>query len=152
LKEYIRRYRMRLHLGFKIPILVALAVVGFVSRAQADPITWTLEGITSLGTSITGSYVYDADTLTYSDIGITTTAGSIITDTTWTNLAGTHYTGGSLLLVVTAAADDTGADVLGLIFSGPSNRRGRNDPFRIHTGRYLCECGLLRGISRHPLQ
>jgi PEP-CTERM motif len=115
---------MRMHWGVKMPILVALAVLGIVSRAQADPITWTLVGVTSLGTTITGSFVYDADTSTYSAIDITTTGGAIITDTTWSNLAGTHYTGGSLLLVDTSAANDTGADVLGLILTDTLTNAG----------------------------
>jgi len=40
-----------------------------VSSAQAIPVTWTLDGATfDDGASLIGSFVYDADTNTYSDI------------------------------------------------------------------------------------
>ena len=112
---------MRIHLGLKMLILVGLMLVGMVSRAQADDVTWTLVDVTSLGSTITGSFVYNADTATYSDIDITTTGGTVIPSETWTNWAGFEATEGPgiaccLGVVDTSAADQTGADLLNLIF------------------------------------
>jgi hypothetical protein len=49
-----------------------LSLVPAAVAAGATPITWTLEGFTSLGTSIAGSFVFNADTDTYSDIDVVT--------------------------------------------------------------------------------
>lgn len=56
--------------------LVTLCL-GSAATSHAAPITWSLAGVTfdDLGTA-TGTFVYDADTNTYSNINITTTAGS----------------------------------------------------------------------------
>jgi hypothetical protein len=56
--------------------LLLLASAAFT--AYTRPITWTLNGVTSLGTSITGSFVFDADTLTYSNIQISSSGGNVI--------------------------------------------------------------------------
>lgn len=116
---------MRTHLGLRILILVVLAVVGIVSRAQADQadrVTWTLEDVTALGTSISGSFVFNAHTGTYSDIDITTTGGSIIPDETWTSEVGFGVSSGPAIacclgVVDTSATNQTGANTLMLVFS-----------------------------------
>lgn len=66
--------------------IVALAVfaTGAVT-VSAAPILWTLQGVTlSDGGTASGSFVYDADTNTYSDLDITTTTGSARAGTTYT--------------------------------------------------------------------
>jgi hypothetical protein len=113
---------MRIHLGYKILMLVALAVVGIVSGAQADSVTWTLVDVTSLGSNITGSFVFDAATNTYSAIDVTTTGGTIIPNETWTNWVGFGASQGPgiaccLGVVDTTATNQTGANALNLIFS-----------------------------------
>jgi len=55
----------------------ALLVLGALPILSA-PTAWTLAGVTSLGTSITGSFVFDANTETYSDLDISTSGGSVI--------------------------------------------------------------------------
>jgi PEP-CTERM motif-containing protein len=116
-----RKERMKIHWGFKMLVLVVLAFVGIVSRAQADAITWTLVNVTSLGSTITGSFVFDADTSTYSAIGITTSGGSIIPNETWTNWVGFGASYGPAIscclgVVDTTLTNQTGANLLNLIF------------------------------------
>lgn len=111
---------MRIRWGFRMLIVAALALVGTASRAQADNVTWTLVDVTSLGTSITGTFVFNADTNTYSSIDITTTGGTIIPSETWTNWAGFAASIGppiACCLAVVDAANQTGANLLNLIFS-----------------------------------
>ena len=60
--------------------LIALCAI----NAAAKPVTWYLQGVTFLdGGTGSGSFVYDADTNlpfgTYSNISITTTAGTTMT-------------------------------------------------------------------------
>jgi hypothetical protein len=112
---------MRINWGFKMLVLVVFGLVGIVSRAQAGAITWTLVNVTSLGSTITGSFVFDADTNTYSAIDITTSGGTIIPNETWTNWVGFGASFGPginccLGLVDTALANQTGANLLNLVF------------------------------------
>ena len=116
---------MRTSLGFKILILVAVATVGIVSLAQADTLTWTLVGVTSLGTSITGSFDYNADTQTYSSIDITTSGGTVIPSMTWTvESVAVQGSPWALYLVNSSAADETGDALFGLTFYNPLTDAG----------------------------
>jgi len=64
-------------------IVVALAMQ---SPAYAASVLWTLQNVTFSGGGVaSGSYVYDADTNTYSSISVTTTAGPFI--------GGVHFIG-----------------------------------------------------------
>jgi hypothetical protein len=101
-------------ISFRGLLLVVLAA----ATASAGPITWTLNGVTSLGTSITGSFVFNADTDIYSSVNITSSGGTVIPANTWTALAECCATeSGFLGLVDTSAANQTGADLLGLFFA-----------------------------------
>lgn len=56
---------------------VALSFLTFTATAQAAPLQWTLTDVTfDDGGSATGSFVYDADSNTYSNIALKTTAGT----------------------------------------------------------------------------
>ncbi|MEO0485417.1 MAG: hypothetical protein AAF092_05855 [Pseudomonadota bacterium] len=67
----------------KIYVLTFLMVFG--STASAAPLTWYFDNVTFQdGGSVTGSFDFDADTLTYSNISVTTTAGG-------SPFAGTSY-------------------------------------------------------------
>ena len=69
--------------------LVAFALVG-VLQVQAAPLTWTLNDVTfGGGETAYGTFDFDADTQTYSNVSITTTTGSGIF------LPGNSYTSGS---------------------------------------------------------
>lgn len=57
-------------------LAVSMAASLFASAALADPVVWTLNGVTTLdGQTVTGSFTYDADTNTYSAINVTSTGG-----------------------------------------------------------------------------
>jgi hypothetical protein len=66
--------------------IVALAIFAAgTASVSAAPILWTLQGVTlSDGGTAFGSFVYDADTNTYSDLDITTTTGSARAGSTYT--------------------------------------------------------------------
>jgi len=56
---------------------VALSFLAFIAIAQAAPLQWTLTDVTfDDGGTATGSFVYDADSNTYSNIALKTTAGT----------------------------------------------------------------------------
>ena len=58
--------------------VLALGVLGFTSTANAIPIKWTLTDIAFDDDGIaTGSFVYDAETDTFSNIRISTTTGTL---------------------------------------------------------------------------
>jgi hypothetical protein len=101
-----------LNLVLSVPLL---AITAFA--ASGTPITWTLQNVTSQGTNITGSFVFDADTTTYSNIDITTSGGIEIPSVTWLNKASCCSAATDLPLVDTAAADQTLADLLDLFFA-----------------------------------
>ena len=64
----------------RLRILFTLLGLGVFSvSASAIPVRWTLTGVTfSDGGTASGSFIYDADTNTYSNISITTTAGTVL--------------------------------------------------------------------------
>ena len=69
------------HLGVSVPkrpkllaFIIAMAAI-FAGAALADPVKWTLDNVVvSDGSTVSGSFVYDADTKAYSAIDITTSA------------------------------------------------------------------------------
>jgi len=96
-----------------------LFFVSLAAAASASPITWSLSGVTSLGTTITGSFTYNADTNTFSSIDIMTVGGSVIPSETWTVESDTGASGTFLGLVDTSSSNQTGAHLLGLFFASP---------------------------------
>ncbi len=59
-------------------LALTLSMMGFASTANAVPIKWTLIDIVfDDGGTATGSFVYDAETDTYSNIRISTTSGDV---------------------------------------------------------------------------
>ncbi len=68
---FVSENRNMVRIGIAILLLAALAGI-----ASATPVTWTLSGVAfSGGGTASGSFVYDADTNTYSSVNITTTTG-----------------------------------------------------------------------------
>lgn len=64
---------------FKLSSLImsALALMTLPTCLPAIPLTWTFSGVTlSDGASLTGSFVFDADTGIFSDINVNTTGGT----------------------------------------------------------------------------
>lgn len=103
---------------FRHILVLGMMLAGAV---RAVPITWDVNG-TSLGTTITGSFVFDPTSDIFSSIRIQTAGGSVIPSTTYTSL--TEYgpfIGAPPTLFVgfvdTNAADQTGADMLGFFLT-----------------------------------
>jgi hypothetical protein len=148
---------VRTHFGLKAVILVALAFLSIASRAEADGVTWTLVDVTSLGTTFTGSFVFDADTATYSNINITTSGGSIIPSETWSNWAGFAASEGPgiaccLAVVDTALPNQTGANMFNLIFSAFLTDAGGTVPI-FETQQGTCNdagCGSFTPYAANP--
>jgi hypothetical protein len=88
--------------------------------ASAIPITWTLQGVTFLdGGTASGSFVYDADTNTFSSINITTTAGTVVTTGATYSFFNFFSNSTTLTVVVTATGDLTGVRDMSLLISAP---------------------------------
>jgi hypothetical protein len=76
----------------KVQGLIAVGLLSVCDAARAVPLQWTLSGINftnppggDTGTA-SGSFFYDADTNVYSDISITTSAGTIVAGSTYTHV------------------------------------------------------------------
>jgi len=87
---------------------------------SAAPVLWTFSGATfSDGGTASGSFVYDADTNTYSSVNVTTTAGSVLL--TGANLLyvapGLPASSADVLTVASSSANLTGVRGLSLSFS-----------------------------------
>jgi hypothetical protein len=109
-------------------LAIFCAVPGSVSAA---PVTWTLQGVTfNDGGTASGSFVYDAQTNTYSAINITTTTGTTRTGASYAFVCITPCTQAQpspvvvLFLTASSASDQTGLPVLGIAFLPP----GLTDP------------------------
>lgn len=74
--------------------LLALIVVSSLCtpQAQAVPLTWYAQGTYGDGGALTGSFVYDADTDSYSNLALVTTAGTVLAGYTY----GVLTSGGAL--------------------------------------------------------
>lgn len=60
----------------RVSAIAALATALIGGAALADPVTWTLNNVqTTLGATVTGSFVYDADTNAFSAINIVSSDG-----------------------------------------------------------------------------
>ena len=98
-----------------------MLVIGLLSAggANAVPVTWTIPATTlsGSGNSISGTFVYDADTNTTSSINLTQTNNSVSSTLT---VAGAN-TGGYVRFVVANAVGQQGAY---LISSGLTNAGG----------------------------
>ena len=119
--------------GITMRILKSAALVftlGFFSlSAQAMSIQWTLkDALFDDGTSLTGSFFFDADTNTYSSINILTLAGTL-TGRTYDTLTPIAQSATKLDLLFDAAAGGfTGDDRLLLLFvSALTNAGGTVD-------------------------
>ncbi len=82
--------------------------------AQAAPLVWTFDNaVFEDGGVATGSFVYDADTGTFSAVNVTTTAGTLAPGAVYTSALFGDATGAGF---VTGGGDLTGTPLLGLAF------------------------------------
>lgn len=92
-------------------LLLAMAIP---AAAVADPVNWTLNGVTLSSGTASGSFTYDSDTDTFSNINIVTTAGTL-PGGTYTQRGGfyNNSTGGLRIGALTAAGNGDGNTALG---------------------------------------
>ena len=103
-----------------------LVLLMSASAASAVPIIWTLQNVSfNDGGTASGSFVFDADTTTYSNIMITTTNGSIRPGASY---GGPVASGTSNFALVTtpdnSLPDLTGRPMLVLLFTAPLTNAG----------------------------
>lgn len=110
-------------------LFLAATALSFVfllpNVCTASPVTWTLSGVTfSGGGTASGSFVFDADTSTFTSINITV-AGSAFGDGTYTLLDPGFGSSSTLLVLVPGfLADFTGTPVLAFDFTSPLTDAG----------------------------
>jgi hypothetical protein len=109
--------------------LIAIAVILSVPSASAGTILWTLQGVTfNDGGTASGSFDYNADTNTYSNIDVTTTLGSSFSGATYLALdPGKSSTSTSLAVVPNASLANVGTPVFDLFFSSALTDAGGAD-------------------------
>lgn len=105
---------------------LAAVVLCLGAPAAAAPLTWNISGMFNDGGTMSGSFVYNADTNIFTSIDVTTTAGSL--------LGGSNYTlpvpcceglpSANFLLFVTATGDLTGTPILADYLTGSMTDAG----------------------------
>jgi hypothetical protein len=96
--------------GSTIPSVLA-AVLFLAASASAGPLTWVVNGQFDDGGTISGSFVYDADTGQYSSVDVITTPGSTRSGADYLLYPCCTYLA-DFLVFVTTTGDLTGTPVL----------------------------------------
>lgn len=130
----------------------AAAAVLLATPALADPVEWTISGTFEDGGTISGTYVYDYDTLTYSQIDITTTAGTapspiLTSGATYTGLRGG---GGSNAFEALEGGTTDGERVLSVWLNGSMNMPGTYSLNTALTAEGTCSGGACQGAYGTP--
>jgi hypothetical protein len=136
--------------------VVALIIVGvMVPTATADPITWTLSGVTfSDGATASGSFVYNADTDTVSSVEITTTSGALFSGATYSGVDPGFGPSALQIVLVTnpSLADFTGTGALVLSFMSGSGLTDLGGTVALGGGEALCNnLGCTSGTLERPI-
>lgn len=110
--------------AFIVKALLATSIVSISSVSLATPVQWTLSDVAyGDGGTASGSFIYDADSATFSAISIATTAGldapAAYYDTVL--ISESPY---DLALTQSGALDLTGAPLLQLLFQAPLGNAG----------------------------
>jgi hypothetical protein len=106
-----------------LPVLCLALAISFVCAAA--PVTWKVTGQFSDGGSLSGTFVYDAATNLYTNVNVTTTAGSVRGGNTYRFVCGQDVptcdglapTASAVLTLTSSAGDQTGLPGLSLAFS-----------------------------------
>ncbi len=117
--------------------LVVAASLVMPDAAMAVPIKWSVGATFDDGTTASGSFVYDADTNTYSDIDITTTSGNVY-GALLANLGPGPF---GFAAVAAGPPPVIGDAMFFLVFSGRLTNDGGNLEFRTSNGAYEGTCG-----------
>jgi hypothetical protein len=114
-----------MHLSERISVVVFSCLAAIT--VHADPVTWTLtDAVFDDGGTATGSFTYDRDTNTLSDINIVTSATATATGASYTALLSGGPT--TTRFVQQLQADYTGARVLSLNYDGSLTNAGGTVP------------------------
>jgi hypothetical protein len=126
-----------------------LAIGALALTAHATPVTWSLSGVSfSDGSSATGSFVFDADTVLYSSINIVTTTPTVGGTFQFYCVApctGSDVTDTLILLLTQDSANDlTNTPAFSLAFAAPLTNAGGADSI-ISGIEALCSDGTCGG-------
>ena len=109
---------------FKLATSIATVMLLFSSPALGTPIIWDLQNVVfDDGGTASGSFVFDADSATYSSISITTTTGAVRTGAIY-GIIDTFFPSFSDRLIAIATAPASGVPRLSLEFQGQLTNLG----------------------------
>lgn len=119
---------LNLEIPMRMPMLFLLVLALFTVLANAQPITYYVQGTFSDGGTFNGSFSYNADSNTYSAVNIVTTPGTVRTtgatyqfvcgqDVPTCNGVSPDATG--YLNLTSAATNQTGLPAMSLFFGTP---------------------------------
>ena len=121
-------YRKIAFILFRVILITGTAFMS-APRGTASPVDWSLAGLTfDDGGTLSGSFVYDVDTNSYSAIDIITTPGSVLPGATYTALDPYDSSSGLLGTLTEADGDLTGTPWLLIDFSNALTDPG-GDPY-----------------------
>ena len=126
----------------QVIVALALGIAAAAPHAQAAPLQWSLSDVGFLdGGTASGSFDFDANTTTYSDIDITTTTGTDFAGAAYTALApGPTYVPSDevVFFVTTTQADLSGTPLLGFLLPEPLTDLGGAIPLASSVEEYTC--------------
>jgi hypothetical protein len=118
--------------------LALLIFAALAGSASAAPAVWTLQGVVfNDGGTATGSFSYDPITDTFSDVDVTTTAGSLLPGVTYNFAHPLSFDPVVIFLTVDSASDQTGKPFLELVFNPGLHHFGVQD-VAFNSGEATC--------------
>jgi len=128
---------------------LAACLVAAAGSASATPVTWTLQNVTFTdGATASGSFVYDADTDTISNVSITTSVGPLYAGNDYLLSDPGFGPSPTFFVVVTGTlADYTGTGALALGPATPMTNGGGTIPLFLNSGgEFTCvDAGCTNG-------
>ena len=117
---------------------ISLSLVA--TAAAADPVQWTLNNVAfDDGGAASGSFVYDADSNTYSQVNIVSTAGSTLPGATYIAPLSSVPSNSQSLFAMTAGGAVAGEYILGLFTT--TARTNAGGTLTINPGNAESRCG-----------
>lgn len=131
-------------------LLAALTVVltlGLAPAAMAAPVTWYATATYDDGAVLGGSFVYDADTNTYSSVNLTMTGGN---RPNRTYVTGAVVMTSTVLVALTSAGTGTGNPIIELVWTGALDNAGGSRPLAASLRDGECANSSCGSISSTP--
>ena len=131
-------------------LLAALTVVltlGLAPAAMAAPVTWYATATYDDGAVLGGSFVYDANTNTYSSVNLTMEGGNR-PDRTY--VTGAVVMTSTVLVALTSAGPGTGNPIIELIWTGSLNDAGGSRPLVASIRDGECANSSCSSIASNP--